>query len=159
MPVINITSGDLVKLRFAYRPLLEIPLSYRALINPEYQSPHRRWVEDAYRALHDVDLPYLNALISPHGFIPDFLTPTPLVSTDIEADFEQVLSTPDSVIRQNVQWLIQDIGESEIRLFFVAHPRDAVRRLVEELRFYWQRTLALSWSKMKTILEGDILYR
>jgi DNA-binding transcriptional ArsR family regulator len=160
MPVIHITPGDLIRLRFAYRPLVEIPFSYRVLISPEYQSPHRRWVEDAYRALHDVDLPHLNALIAPHGFIPDFLTPTPLANgSDIEADFEQVLATPDPVIRQNVQWLIQDIGESEMRLYFIAHPREAVRKLVEELRIYWQRTLALSWSKMRTILEGDILYR
>jgi DNA-binding transcriptional ArsR family regulator len=160
MPVIHITPGDLAKLRFSYRPLLEIPLSYRALINPEFQSPHLRWVDEACRALYDVDLPYLSALIAPYGFIPDFLTPTPLTTgSHIEADFEQVLSTPDNVIRQNVQWLMQDIGESEMRLYFVAHPRDAVRKLVEELRLYWQRTLALSWSKMINVLEGDILYR
>jgi hypothetical protein len=160
MPTIHITPDDLMKMRFAYRPLLEIPLSYRVLINPEYQSPHRRWLEESYRALNGVELPYMEALIPLYGFIPDFLTPTPLTNgSDIESDLEQVLATPDTVTRENVQWLIQDIGESEIRLFFLAHPREAIGCLVEELRFYWQRALAQSWSSMTSVLEGDILYR
>jgi DNA-binding transcriptional ArsR family regulator len=160
MTTIRLTPDDLLKLRFAYRPLLEIPLSYRVLINPEYQSPHRRWVEEAHRALYDVELPYLDALVSPRGYIPDFLCPTPLMNcVSIEDDFEQVLATPDEVVRKYVHWLIRDIGESETRLLFLTHPRDGIRCLVEEMRLYWQRALAHSWSRMIAILEGDILYR
>jgi hypothetical protein len=36
-------------MRFAYRPILEIPLSYRVLKNPEYQPPYHKWVEEACR--------------------------------------------------------------------------------------------------------------
>jgi DNA-binding transcriptional ArsR family regulator len=160
MPTIHVTPNDLLKLRFAYRPLIEIPFSYRVLINPEHQFPHRRWVEEARRALHGVELPYLEALVPRRGFIPDFLTPTPLSNgMDIEGDLEEVLATPDSVIRQQVQWLIQDVGETEMRLFYLTHPREAVQCLVEELRLYWQRTLAQGWARMIAVLEGDILYR
>jgi DNA-binding transcriptional ArsR family regulator len=160
MPTLHVTADDLAKLRFAYRPLLEIPFSYRVLINPEYQFPHLRWVEEAKRVLHDIELPYLEALVPPRGFFPDFLTPTPLTNgTDIERDLKELIATPDSVIRQQVQWLIQDVGESEMRMFFLAHPHEAVQGLVEELRRYWCRTLEQSWPRMVGILDGDILYR
>jgi DNA-binding transcriptional ArsR family regulator len=91
--------------------------------------------------------------------VPDFITQTPLNrSSTIEEDFEQILATPDEVIVTNVERLIGDIGESEMRLYFKAHPRDAIHCLVEDMRLYWQRTLAGYWSRMVSILEADILY-
>lgn len=159
MAILHITSDDLARLRFAYRPLVEIPFSYRVMINPEYQSPHRRWVEETQRALHDVELPYLDALVTQRGFIPDFLTPTPITNlVELEDDLNEVLATPDSVIRQQVQWLIDDVGESEMRRFYLAYPHEALQCLVEDMRLYWQRALAESWSRMISVLEGDILY-
>ncbi len=160
MTTIRLTPEDRSNIRFAYRPLLEISMSYRVLINPEFQSPHRRWVEETRRALHDVDLPYLDALMIPHSYIPDFITPTPTANkVEIEADFEAVLATPDDLIRNNVQALIEHDGDTEMRHFFLAHPREAVHCLVEDMRLYWQRTLAASWSRMMAVLEGDLLYR
>src|SRR5437899_722923 len=121
MITIKIVPDDLVKMRFAYRPLLEIPLSYRVMINPDFQSPYGRWLAEAHSALYDAHLPYLNALITPKGYIPDFLTPTPggsLVS--IEDDIEAVLATPDPVIQKNVLTLIEQDGDSEMRRYFLA---------------------------------------
>ena len=160
MPTLHVTPDDLMKMRFAYRPLIEIPFSYRVLISPEYQHGHRRWVEDTRRALYDVELSYLDALVPSRGFMPEFLTPTPLVNiVDIERDIEGLLAVPDNTIRQQVQCLIDDSGESEMRMFYLTHPREAVNCLVEELRLYWQRALADGWSRMMSVLEGDILYR
>jgi hypothetical protein len=130
------------------------------LINPEFQFPYRRWVEESYRTLHDIELPYLSALVTAHGYIPDFLTPTPLTNrADIEADFEDLLATPDETIRKGILELIEADGDSEMRRVFLAHPRESVRCLVEELRFYWQRTIAHYWSRMMSTLESDLLYR
>jgi hypothetical protein len=157
---IHLTPDDLVNMRFAYRPVIELAFSYRVLINPEHQWPHRRWVEEAQRALYGIELPYLDALVPRRGFLPDFLTPTPLTNRmDIESDLEEVLATPDAVIRQQVRWLIPDVGETDTRRFYLAHPREAVQCLVEDMRLYWQRTLAESWSRMLAVLDGDILYR
>ena len=160
MITIHLTSDDLVKMRFAYRPLLEIPLSYRVLINPEFQSPYLRWVNEAHGALDDIDLPYLSALVTSHGYIPDFLTPTPTTKrVSIEADFEELLATPDELIRKGILTLIEEDGDSEIRRFFLVHPREAIECLVDDLRIYWQRTLTHYWSRMISSLEGDMLYR
>jgi DNA-binding HxlR family transcriptional regulator len=160
MITINIMPDDLVKMRFAYRPLLEIPLSYRVLINPEFQSPYRPWLEEVRHTLYDADLPYLSALVTGHGYIPDFLTPTPSTKHgDIEADFEALLATPDELIQDGILTLIESDGDSEMRRYFLAHPRAAIGCLVEELREYWRRTLVHYWSRMMSTLEGDLLYR
>jgi DNA-binding transcriptional ArsR family regulator len=161
MITIHITPDDLVNIRFAYRPLLEIPFSYHVLSNPTFHAPFRRWVEEARRALYDVELPYLHALVTIDGcYIPDFLCPTPTVTNaNIEDDFEELLATPDALIRENIQALIQIDGDSAIRQYFIAHPRDAMQALIEELRLYWQHALESNWSRMMTVLEGDILYR
>jgi DNA-binding transcriptional ArsR family regulator len=157
---LHVTPDDLVNLRFAYHPLFEIPLSYRVLLNPEFQSPHRRWVEDTYRALSGVDLPHLNALIIPRGYIPDFLMPTPITNGEgIEDNLKALLSTDDTLIRHDVGTLIRDAGETAVRMRFINHPRKALYALVEELRLYWQCALEPAWSRMSGVLEGDILYR
>src|SRR5215216_4988664 len=123
MITIHLTSDDLLNMRFAYRPLLEIPLSYRVLINPEFQSPYLRWVDEAYQVLNDLDLPYLSALVTDHGYIPDFLTPTPVAKrVDIEADFEELLATPDELIQQGILTLIEEDGDSQMRRYFLVHP-------------------------------------
>ena len=123
MITIHITPDNLEKMRFAYRPLLEIPLSYRVLINPRFQSPYHWWIDETRRTVHDLEFPYLDALVPDQGYIPDFLTPTPTSNrADIEADFEELLATPDDVIRKGILELIEDYGNSEIRQFFLAHP-------------------------------------
>src|SRR5688572_21478914 len=157
---IHLTPDDLVKMRFAYRPLLDICLSYRILINPAFQSPYGRWLDEAYPAIYDVELPYLQAMIAPKGYTPDFLTPVPTTNlVDVHDEFETVLATPDSVIQQNILALIEDDGDSEMRRYFLAHPREAVRCLVSDMEIYWQRTLAHYWPRMISMLEGDVLYR
>jgi DNA-binding transcriptional ArsR family regulator len=157
---IHLTADDLTKMRFAYRPLLEIPLSYRVLINPQFQQPYARWVDEAFRAVHEMDLPYLSALVTDHGYIPDFLTPTPMSKrVDIEADFDDLLATPDELIRAGILELIAQDGDSEMRQYFLAYPHDALVCLVEDLRAYWQRTLAHYWTRMVSSLESDLLYK
>jgi hypothetical protein len=160
MITIHVTQDDLAGVRFAYRPLLEVSLSYRILSNPAFQSPFLRWTDEAYPALHDLDLPFLAAMVMPAGYIPDFLTPTPLSNrVNIEDDLIDILATPDEVIRADILTLITEHGDSEIRRYFLAHPREAVNCLVEEMRLYWKRVLAHYWSRMVSSLEGDVLYR
>jgi DNA-binding transcriptional ArsR family regulator len=159
MITIQMTPDDLIGMRFAYRPLLDICLSYRVLINPEFQSPYHHWLDEVQPALYDVDLPYLQALVTPKGYIPDFITPIPTTNLiDFHDELKTVLATPDSVIQENIKNLIEDDGDSEMRRFFLAHPRDAIRCLVSDMEIYWQRALAHYWPRMISMIEGDVLY-
>src|SRR5689334_7399223 len=118
MITIRLTSNDLLKLRFSYRPLVEVALSYRILINREFQGLYTDWVDEARRALYGVELPYLDALVMQHSYIPDYLTPTPTANRrTLQDDLTELLATPDQLIRQNVQTLIDMDGESEVRRF------------------------------------------
>jgi DNA-binding transcriptional ArsR family regulator len=161
MITLHLTPDDLAAMRFAYRPMLEIPMSYRVLKNPALHGPHQRWIEMARTALHGIDLPYLDALIAPGGcYIPDFLVPTPAASaTNLEDDLAQLLALPDETICQHMEVHIRTNGDSEMRRAFLAYPREAVRGLVDDLRLYWRYTLAEVWPRMVSMIDGDTLHR
>ena len=157
---IHLTAEDLLNLRFAYSPLLELTLSFRVLGNPAVQGPYRRWVDEARQTLYDVDLPHLNALVSPYHYTPDFLTPTPNgTRMTVEGEIERLLALPGDVIRSDIQTLIDRTGDSEMRRSYMTYPHEMVLCLVDELRLYWQRTLAHHWPYINSVLEGDVIYR
>lgn len=154
------TPEDFVNLRFAYSPLFELVMSYRTL---HHYSPqrglYRRWIDEAEDALYGLELPYLHALTTPQYQIPDFLTPTPTAPiTDLETEIERLRATPNDVIRKTVQETIDLCGESEILVQFVAYPRELLDCLIDDMRLYWQRTLAHHWPSMMSVLESDVLY-
>lgn len=162
---IHVTPEDLLETRFAYSPLVELTSSFQVLVTPAYHPLYRRWVDEALRALHDVELPFMEALILPHrpnpkgNYIPDFLTPTPtIVQLSLEPELEQLMNLPDEIIHASIHRLIQTAGESDILLFFLAYTREAIYCLVEELRLYWRRTLESHWNRLTSILDGDVLY-
>ncbi len=158
---IQLTPTDLAEMRFAYSPLVELMTSYRLLLcSPEKQALFRSWVQEANKALYDVDLPYLSALNGQKSYTPDFLTPTPMtIQLSFEKEIEHLLSTPNEIVRDNVQHLVNISEDSEILHNFLAYPRESLKRVAEELRLYWKRTLMHHWPRMKAVLEGDILYR
>lgn len=157
---IHLTPEDLSNLRFGYSPLMELSASFHMLFVPHKQAGYQRWIEETQRALHDVELPYLSALIPGESYIPDFLTPNPIsTQMTIEDEIERMLALPDDLIRQNVQTLIDLTGDSEIRRYFITYPREMLLCLADDLRLYWQRTLAHHWSYLNGVLEGDVLYR
>lgn len=157
---IQVTDDDLVKTRFAYNPLVELTISYHILVNPKDQAPYQRWVDEALRALHDVELPFMDALVVPGcPYVPDFLTPTPkLIQLSIDYEIEQMLATPEDIVHASIRRLIDHTDESEIRLFFLAHAHEALECLAQELRLYWRRTLENHWNRLTAILDGDVLY-
>ncbi len=157
---IDVTPNDLANIRFGYSPLMELISSYRVLYRPERQGQYLRWVDEAKQALHDIELPYLHAMATIPHYIPDFLTATPTTTiADLEDEFVRLRQTPDEIIRKNITYAIQIMGESEMLCYFMAYPRDAIECLIEEIRIYWQRTLAHHWPHMRSVLDGDVLYR
>lgn len=157
---IGVTANDLANMRFGYTPLMELLDSYRLLYKPRLQGQYHRWVEEAHQAISDVDLPYLHTMATVPFYIPDFLTPTPETTiADLEEEITRLRSVPLEVIRKNVSYALELAGENEILLQFMAYPREAMECLIDELRIYWQRTLAHHWPHMMSVLDGDVLYR
>jgi DNA-binding MarR family transcriptional regulator len=161
MITVHTTPEDLVEIRFAYSPLIELTASYAVLGKPQRQIQHKRWLDETRRALYNVELPYLYDLVlaSQQRYIPDFLTPTPVSTRLALADeIERMLALPDDLIRKNIQYLIDKHGATEIRQFFLAYPRESLLCLVEDIHLYWKRTLEHHWPRLAIILENDVLY-
>lgn len=156
---IHLTPHDLTGLRFSYSPLVTMVNSFKLLANPRaYYGLYHRWIDEAQRALHGLEFPFMESMILPHSYIADFITPTPENRIcDTETELARVLATPTDVIRANVEKLIDLHGETEPRRFFLSHPSEAMACLIEEIRLYWQRVLAAHWDRMMLRFDEDIL--
>lgn len=161
MIAVHLTPTDIIQLRFAFSPILEATISFRLLKKERgYPFQYQQWIEEARRALHDEGLPYMNALIGDYSYVPDFLTPTPTApGVGFEEDLKRLCATPTPIVQQNLQFLMRFAGKSDILCHALAHPRETIEALIEELRLYWSRTLEHHWSRMMMIIENDILYR
>ncbi len=158
---IHVTPDDLLETRFAYNPLVELSISYRILLRSEFHHLYQRWVDEAFRALHGIDLSFMNAVLQADcGYIPDFLTPTPtIVQLSLEHELQKMLATPEELVRKNIQSLLDHKGvESDMLHFFMTYPYEALHCLADELRLYWRRVLEPHWSSLTAVLDGDVLY-
>lgn len=158
---IRVSPEDLMNIRFAYSPLVELVTSFCVLHHPKTPIPNLHWIEDARRATDGIEFPYLMDLVGvKKSYIPDFLTPTPEgTRLDLEDEIQALLDTPIEVIRSNIQKLIEDSGETEIRNDFLVYPREMMQCLVDELRLYWRLALSSHWTRVTNVLDGDILHR
>lgn len=160
MITLRLSPSDIEKVRFAYSPLIELTSSFKVLRNPQRHVAYQDWAEEALRILDRIEFPYMSAVILQHGYVVDFLTPTPTKTIlNFEDEIDRVRETPVDVIRKNVEVVMAYAGESPIRHLFLDRPREALECLIEELRFYWNAVLAPHWAQMSIILENDVLFR
>ena len=156
---LEVQSQDLANLRFAFSPLVELSMSYK-----QYRSGNlgmlAPWADEVSRALHGVELPYMDAVILAQHYVADFVTPTPNTNEfDIERDIARLRTTPVEVIRKNIEYIIIIDGETPARRHFMALPYEALECLIAELRLYWSLALAHHWPRIASVLESDILFR
>src|SRR5262245_28685608 len=122
---IQLQSGDLENIRFAFSPLLEASMSFHLLLRPDRHTLILPWVEEAQRALNGLEFPYMTAALEGH-YMADFATPTPTTTqTSFEDEVAHMWDTPDDVIRRNIETVIAYSGETEIRRHFLVNPHDA----------------------------------
>jgi DNA-binding HxlR family transcriptional regulator len=166
----SVNPTTMANLRFAYSPLIELTVSYKILKSDWQSGVYWRWLEEANRATHDICFPIMDELIlskremaerrgKAGSYIPDFITPTPnLYVRDIEDEFTRILAMPDELIRDGIGTLMDNFGPSDILCDFMAHPHESLVKLIDEMREYWNRTLAHHWNRMVAVLENDVLY-
>ena len=160
MITLQLSPADVEKVRFSFSPLIEVSASYKVLLRPDRHTVYQSWVDETNLLFDRIEFPYMTAVILEHGYIVDFITPTPPKTIlNFEDEIDRVRETPDDVIRKNVEQVISKAGISPIRQMFLDHPREALECLIEELRFYWQQALAPHWAQMRNILEADVVYR
>ena len=161
MVQIHLSNEDLVQTHFAFSPLWEVMTSYRVLVTPSRHALYLPWIKEAQSALRGVDLSYMDILIPPEGYVPDFLTPTPESPTpSFDEELDRVRTTPPEIVRKHalsaVYW--QEMPRASLAAF-LNKPQEAVKRLAATIRVYWDRALSQHWPRIQAVLESDVLFR
>ncbi|MBV9803864.1 MAG: winged helix-turn-helix transcriptional regulator [Solirubrobacterales bacterium] len=151
---------DLASVRFGVSPLIELWQSVRALQNPAAEALHPTWLGDARARVRDLDLRMLYALQPPQGSSPDFIHPPPEGPCgELEAELAHMLATPADQIRAEILSAHGHGGVPSAIERFVEAPEAAIVELADLVRCYWQRVLEPHWERIRTRLEGDVLWR
>jgi hypothetical protein len=160
MLVIGFERSDLARLRFAISPLVELHGSVRALDDPGAQALHLPWIAATRGEVSDLDLDLLRALAPPRVYTPDFIHPPPTTPlAELEDELAEMIATPPDHVRREIRRAYQRAGVPRILQPFLDDPFAAVAGLAELLREYWRRALAPHWDRLRSLLEGDVLYR
>jgi DNA-binding transcriptional ArsR family regulator len=142
---------DLLRVRFAASPLIEVYASFDALRAPRRHAEHAPWIEWARARLHDEDLSTME-LASParSGYRPDFISPPPdRPRTTLARELGRVLRTPRARVRRELAWAHPDGPVPEIDL----------RALAAQVTRYFERVLAPHWPRIEAAVEGEFSLR
>jgi DNA-binding transcriptional ArsR family regulator len=160
MLLVRFGRGDLAHVRLAISPLTELLHSVRALDNPAAQALHLPWIASSRRKLGEIDFDLLRALQPAHAYTPDFVHPPPRTPlAEFEEELIRVTETPPNQVRAELQRAYSGRSVPAVLRPLVEDPVAAVPRLAELLRAYWQLVLEPHWPRLRTLLQGDILYR
>jgi DNA-binding transcriptional ArsR family regulator len=151
---------DVARVRFAFSPNWELVASVRVLARPSAHALHLPWLQEARQALRDFDgMPMLLALIPPEGYVPDFLGPPPETPLpNFEDELAAIRGVPADRVRTEIGMLHGRRPPAVLRPL-LEHPRKGLRTLTDALVGYWERTLDRHWSRLRSLLQGEVLHR
>lgn len=151
----ELSDSDLAGVRFGISPLCELGLSLRAVREPSRYPLQLPWLRRTEQARSRLDLELLLSLVDDRLWTPDFLNPRPMSPlTRIEDEFAALERIPASQFHGNLTSVF-----GHVPAVFAGPPRPAIGRVVRVLQEFWDSCFAPHWSRMRTILEADIVYR
>jgi DNA-binding transcriptional ArsR family regulator len=160
MLTIRFGPPDLASVRFGVSPLIELWQSVRALQSPVARALHSPWLVDARARVERLDFALLQALQPLQGCNPDFMHPPPDGPCgELELELARMVATPPDQIRREILGCCGEEPVPAALQRFVDTPEAAVHQLADLLRAYWQQVLEPHWERIRTGLEGDVLYR
>lgn len=166
---LEFTPEDYRRIRFAFSPIAEAVSSLRAVSVRHRNGLHGPWLATVEQRLAEVDMALLTALVRPTGYVPDFLSPTPLGRTaSIETSLAEVAATDPAVVTAELAHLAQHrvaqegpgrAVRAELMRALLADPARACTRIVTELERYWHAALAPHWPRIHALLQADLAHR
>lgn len=138
---LHLSTLDLTKTRFAYSPLWETVMGYRVMLSRF--AIHLPWVCEAQQSTMGLDLGLLRAVVQPHGYIPDFVTPPPVTALpEFEDQIGALRVTPVETVQREILRLLEGNPDLRDKLeVFQSDPQGALQRLADALRSYWSTAL------------------
>lgn len=152
----ELAGNDLGEVRFAISPLHELVLSLRTLRDPGRFPLQLPWLRATSSARAGLDLDLLHALTNEALWTPDFLTPRPYSPLGrIEDELSALTSTSAAVVRTD----LAAVHPSGLPEALRGRPGTVLRRILAALQDYWDACFEPYWTRMRTVLEADIVYR
>ncbi|WP_405855722.1 DUF5937 family protein [Streptomyces sp. NBC_00090] len=162
---LSFSAADLAQTRFAVSPMWEVVTSFRLLSRqPDTTgaSPHRRWAAQVRPRIvrAGLDRGWLAALVPAHGYLADFLNPTPTGPfPTLDGELDAIRRTPPEQVRDDLRRLgVEGVAGPRLRLLHEA-PEAALRKVSDEVETYWELALAPYWARLQKLLEADVFHR
>ncbi|MFE5941189.1 DUF5937 family protein [Streptomyces sp. NPDC056480] len=159
---LSFSAADLAQTRFAVSPMWEVVTSYRVLVGRPDSGPHRRWVSQVRPRIvrAGLDRGWLAALVPAHGYLADFLNPTPAGPfPTLGAELDAVLRTPVEQVRDDLRTLAGDEHHLDRLRLLHDDPPAVLRKVVDEIEAYWELAIAPYWARIQHVLEADVFHR
>lgn len=158
MITLELAADDVAATRFAISPLHDTVTS----LYPMYSCPilaRATWVRDARRR-PDIHHDLLRSLVSPTGAIPDFVSPAPTHSRpQIDEQLDQIRATDVETVLADIRDVFLDGDLPEPLKRVESDPIGLRDAIADAFARYWQVVISPHWSRMRSILEADLLYR
>lgn len=163
---LNFSAADLAQTRFAVSPMWEVVTSFRLLRDATDPPLHRRWAAQVRPRLAQsgLDSGWLAELIPGHGYLADFLNPTPATPfPTLAAELDAIRASTPEQVRQDLDILrTKDPADHRpsprLRLLREA-PEVALEKVTAEIETYWELALAPYWARIRQLLEADVFHR
>ncbi|MFI1399900.1 ArsR/SmtB family transcription factor [Streptomyces sp. NPDC020681] len=156
---IHFTGDDLARVRMAVRPdvLWETILSFHRLRERRRALAFGEWRSETRTRLNG-ETKLLSALVPPHGYFPDFLTP-PAAGCGLEPGLEAIRDTPPRRLHAELALVASGRAAAPglpARLAALAEGRpEPLARLVTVLRSYHRAAVEPYWPHIQARVEAD----
>ncbi|MER7959612.1 DUF5937 family protein [Streptomyces sp. NPDC096030] len=165
---LSFSAADLAQTRFAVSPMWEVVTSFRLLREADDPPLHRRWAAQVRPRVSGagLDRGWLAELIPGHGYLADFLNPTPTSPfPTLAAELDAIRASTPAQLRGDLDILRakepRGAGHRpspRMRLLREA-PEEALEKVVAEIEAYWELALAPYWARIRRLLEADLFHR
>lgn len=157
---LEFTARDLAYTRFAISPLWEVIAAVRVLKGAGHPL-HRPWSDQAAARLRrsTLDWDLLADLVPvPTRVIPGFVAPPPSTPVpDLDVELATLRATPHARVRRE-RATIPEIRTASTEVLR-DDPATGLAMLCDLIAEFWELTLAPFWPRIRSVAEGDVLYR
>ncbi|MFE5512735.1 DUF5937 family protein [Streptomyces sp. NPDC056529] len=159
---LSFSAADLAQTRFAVSPLWEVVTSFRILAQRSDSAPHQRWATQVRPRIvrAGLDRGRLAALVPAHGYLADFLNPTPDGPfPTLGAELDAVRRTLAGQVREDLRKLAVEGGDGGRLQSLYDDPEAVLPKVADEIETYWELALAPYWARIQKVLEADVFHR
>jgi DNA-binding transcriptional ArsR family regulator len=161
MTTFTVRGRDLGMIRFAQSPAWETMGAVHLLVDPKGRSYHQAWHASVRQATIR-DLAPLLAVNPVGGWVPDFLSPPPMVpAPSLAAELALIRATPAGDVAADLaRCLRTQAGKArQVVAAMLADPEAARDSLAGQLELAWRELVAPSWPEIEALLDADLAYR